>query len=249
MPDICLRRLLHDLYSRAMKFFMFPTRRRSRLFLVLTVLVVGLQACGGGGDASSGPLAVGNANIPAPVAIQGLPSIPTLVAQEPAAAPAVPAPAQTATSLSPPLDPASSCSIPDLHDAVMQQINAARASGQTCGGQALPPAGPLVWNDLLFAAAAGHSLDMAARNYFAHVSPEGVTAAQRVSNQGYGWSAVGENIAAGDVSVQGVMALWLGSDGHCRNIMNPIFAEVAVACVQQAGTTYGTYWTMVLGSR
>lgn len=228
-----------------MKFFTFPTRRNSRLFLVLTVLVVGLQACGGGGDASSGSLAVGNANMPAPVAVQGLPSIPTPVVQEPAAAPAVPAPVQTATSLIPPLDPATSCSIPNLRESVLQLINAARASGRTCGGEALPPTGALVWNDLLFSAAAGHSADMAQRNYFSHVTPEGIDAAQRVSAAGYGWWAEGENIAVGQGSLDEVMADWFASDGHCRNLMQPVFADVALACVSQPGP----YWTMELGRR
>ena len=45
------------------------------------------------------------------------------------------------------------------------------------------------------------------------------------------------------------MTTWLNSDGHCRNIMEPALTEVAVACVSQAGTTYGTYWTMDLGRR
>ena len=87
---------------------------------------------------------------------------------------------------------------------------------------------------------------MASRNYFSHTSPEGGDAASRATAEGYAWSALGENIAAGDVSVEGVMTTWLGSEGHCRNIMNPVFKDVAVACVARAGTTWGTYWTMVL---
>jgi uncharacterized protein YkwD len=147
------------------------------------------------------------------------------------------------------LDPATSCSIPNFREAVLQQINAARASGRTCGADALPPTGALAWNEMLFAAAAGHSLDMATRNYFAHANPEGTDAAQRVSATGYGWSAVGENIGAGYGSVDAVMAGWLYSEGHCRNIMQPVFADVGLACVHQPGTNWGTYWTMNLGRR
>jgi uncharacterized protein YkwD len=131
----------------------------------------------------------------------------------------------------------------------LQQINAARASGRTCGAEALPPTGALVWNDMLFAAAAKHSLDMANRNYFAHETPEGIDAAQRVSAEGYGWWAVGENIAAGHGTFDAVMSGWLASEGHCRNIMQPVFADVALACVAQPGTAWGTYWTMDLGRR
>ena len=105
------------------------------------------------------------------------------------------------------------------------------------------------WNDTLFSAAARHSTDMATRDYFSHTSPEGVTFSQRIANEGYSAWAVGENIAAGQTSVSGVMASWLSSEGHCRNIMQPVLTEVAVACVSRAGSGYGTYWTMDLGGR
>ena len=105
------------------------------------------------------------------------------------------------------------------------------------------------WNDILFSAAARHSQDMATRNYFSHTTPEGITFSQRLATEGYiGWAA-GENIAAGQGSVSGVMAAWLGSEGHCRNIMQPLLTEVGVACVSQAGSGYGIYWTMDLGGR
>ena len=130
---------------------------------------------------------------------------------------------------------------------MLAQINAARAAGGTCGGERLPPSAPVAWNERLFSAANAHSADMAGRNYFAHSTPDGVDLSQRVAAAGYGASAAGENIAAGDGSVRGVMTTWLQSDGHCRNIMRPVFTEVAVACVRGSASSYGTYWTMVLG--
>ncbi|MEO7547484.1 MAG: CAP domain-containing protein [Ramlibacter sp.] len=144
------------------------------------------------------------------------------------------------------LTSATSCGIPGFRESLLARINAARAAGRSCGSQAQPSAAALAWNDKLFSAAARHSVDMASRNYFSHASPEGVDAAGRTAAEGYGWSALGENIAAGDVSVDGVMATWMGSEAHCRNIVNPVFADVAVACVARGGTTWGTYWTMVL---
>jgi uncharacterized protein YkwD len=42
---------------------------------------------------------------------------------------------------------------------------------------------------------------------------------------------------------------WLASEGHCNNIMESSFNDVALACVSQPGTTYGKYWTMELGRR
>lgn len=136
-----------------------------------------------------------------------------------------------------------------MREAILQQINQARADGHVCGTEILRAAAPLAWNDVLFSAAARHSRDMGQRNYFSHTTPEGITFSQRLSTEGYGWSAAGENIAAGQGSVGAVMAGWLASEVHCRNIMNPVFAEVAVACVAQTEGNFSTYWSMELGRR
>jgi uncharacterized protein YkwD len=136
-----------------------------------------------------------------------------------------------------------------MRDAILQQINQVRASGAVCGTQILPAAPALAWNNVLFSAAARHSQDMATRNYFSHTTPEGVDFAQRLATEGYSGWIEGENIAAGMGSVSAVMSTWMGSDGHCRNIMQPLFKEVAVACVMRSGTTYGSYWSMELGAR
>lgn len=142
-----------------------------------------------------------------------------------------------------------SCSVPERPADVLSQINAVRSSGGTCGRQSFGATAALNWNADLFSAAARHSADMAQRNYFDHVTPEGMDAPQRMEAAGYSWSAAGENIAAGQPSVQRVMADWLQSDGHCRNILNPSFTEVAVACVRATDSSYGQYWTMKLGRR
>ncbi|MBG9389623.1 CAP domain-containing protein [Caenimonas aquaedulcis] len=145
------------------------------------------------------------------------------------------------------LDASTSCHLPGFRESLMRHLRAARAGSQRCGREAMPPAPPLAWNDALFSAAALHSADMARRNYFDHVSPEGARAGQRVSAAGYPWRGVAENIAGGEKSVDGVMAGWMRSAGHCSNIMEPRFTDVAVACVERPGSRWGTYWTMVLG--
>lgn len=132
-----------------------------------------------------------------------------------------------------------------MREAVLREVNRVRTGGHVCGTQIMPPVAALSWNDILFSAAARHTLDMVARSYFSHTTPEGVDFAQRVSNEGYAWSAVGENLAGGPGSVSAVMQAWMGSEAHCRNVMHPVFAEVAVACVAQPGYT----WTMELGRR
>lgn len=108
---------------------------------------------------------------------------------------------------------------------------------------------PLAWNRALAEAAEQHSVDMAARRYFDHVSPDGKRVSHRVTAQGYKWRTVGENLAGGDVTVAGVISGWLKSPEHCQNMMSPAFADLGVACVRQAGSQWGNYWTMVLAAR
>ncbi|MBS3998671.1 MAG: CAP domain-containing protein [Hydrogenophaga sp.] len=145
------------------------------------------------------------------------------------------------------LEDKTSCALPDFKDALLQQINAARASARTCGTVNMPAVGGLAWNDRLFSAAARHSDDMARHNYFSHTGRDGRSPGQRVSAEGYSWRIAGENIAAGQTSVHAVMTAWLASPGHCENLMRSAYTEVGVACVvAPSGSTYSRYWTMKL---
>lgn len=143
----------------------------------------------------------------------------------------------------------SPCDVPGLRQAILQEVNAARARGASCGSQAFGPSRPLSWNPQLVAAASGHSQDMAENNYFDHRSASGTRPAQRVQATGYKWGSVAENIAAGFFNSRTVVQGWLGSPGHCVNIMDPKYTEIGVACMARPGTTYGEYWTMVLARR
>lgn len=131
----------------------------------------------------------------------------------------------------------------------LQRINAARAAGRRCGARNMPPAPPLRWDMQLYSAASVHSSDMARRNYFEHASPEGTQVSQRVSASQYKWKSVGENLAGGDRSIAEAVQGWLNSPDHCENLMDAKYVDVAVACVAQPGTEWGTYWTMVLGRK
>lgn len=204
--------------------------RRAGFALILGALLT-LTACGGGGAGGGNAGASGGADttvgVPSPPSSAGGASTgggSTLVA----------------------LDANTSCNLPDFRNSLLQQINAARAVARSCGGTAMPAVAPLAWNNALFSAAARHSTDMAANNYFSHTGLDGRSAAQRIAAEGYAWSWVGENIAAGQSSVSTVMSGWLASAGHCANIMRAEYQDVGVSCVQRSGTTYGRYWTMTL---
>lgn len=173
-------------------------------------------------------------------------------ALQPSPPPAPPAPVarpRPAPPSAPIAEITSGCGIARLRDTVLQQVNAARAVARSCGPRRMQPARPLDWNRALAEAAEQHSVDMTARRYFGHVSPDGKRVSQRVTDQGYNWRMVGENLAGGDETVSGVLSGWLKSPEHCQNMMSPAFAELGVACVRQPGSQWGNYWTMVLATR
>jgi uncharacterized protein YkwD len=130
---------------------------------------------------------------------------------------------------------------------LLNRINQARANSRMCGSTFYKAAGMTGWNGKLTDAAAGHAADMATNNYFSHASLDGRTFSQRISATGYLWSAVGENIAAGQKTPEEVMTAWLDSPGHCENIMNATYTEVGVACVSNQASLYKVYWAMELG--
>ncbi len=130
---------------------------------------------------------------------------------------------------------------------LLHRVNALRTAGAVCGSTIYRATGPVNWNSLLLRAASSHSKDMASNNFFSHVGTGGSTLTSRIAATGYGFSAAAENIAAGQSTAEEVMRSWINSPGHCQNLMNPIYQDVAVACKRNDASTYGLYWTMVLG--
>lgn len=188
-----------------------------------------LTACGGG---SAGDTTSSTAPVSPPVLV-------TTPAASPVAAPVVTAPAVDAN-----------CGLngsAGIQTEILQRVNAFRAAGAVCGSTTYAPATALTWNTKLLQAATGHSSDMAGNNYFSHTSLDGRTLTQRVLVTGYTYTTVGENIAAGQPTVQSVVTGWINSPGHCQNLMNPAFQDIGVACVRNDATTYRLYWTMDVG--
>ncbi|HCB49678.1 MAG TPA: hypothetical protein DEP47_09170 [Chloroflexi bacterium] len=97
----------------------------------------------------------------------------------------------------------------------------------------------LRWHASLAAAARGHSADMLRRQYVAHATPEGVTAAQRINNQRIRYVACGENIgvfygeAAGTSrAVTDIHTAFMNQPrsltNHRGNLLNPIWTHVGI---------------------
>jgi uncharacterized protein YkwD len=140
------------------------------------------------------------------------------------------------------------CGIADFQQRVTLRVNQWRATGANCGSEgSFGPAAALGWDSRLTTAAAVQAQDMSTHNFFAHTGSNGSTPGQRVTAAGYAWQTTGENIAAGYGSVEAVVDGWIGSAGHCANLLNPQFTQVGVACVPgSAMTTYTSYWAMEL---
>lgn len=126
---------------------------------------------------------------------------------------------------------------------VLTLINQARATARVCGSTSYAKAPALAAENRLDLAAQGHSRDMATNNYFSHTGRDGSMPWDRVTRQGYAWSSVGENIAAGYSTPEAVVQGWLSSPGHCANIMNPRYTQTGIGLA--TGGSYRYYWTQV----
>jgi uncharacterized protein YkwD len=138
----------------------------------------------------------------------------------------------------------------DLLDA----INAKRASGFTCpapvGNRPAVPA--VTWNAKLELMSLKHTNVLVDVNAdFAKIDPHtGVgdgNVGTRAGSVGYAFTAIGENIAAGQLTVTEAMTDWLASGGHCGAIMDADFKEIGAS--KLVGGSYGTFWTLNFGKR
>jgi uncharacterized protein YkwD len=155
--------------------------------------------------------------------------------QPPPPPPPTATPTPTATNTPIPSGP--DYTVYDDTAAMLARINAAR----TAQGLA-----PLSANGQLGNAALQHTIDMAVNNFMSHTGSNGSQPWDRVSAQGYSWSYVAENIAAGDSTVDGTFNQWWNSSGHRANMLSPDVTQMGLGHVSRPGTTYGHYWTLVL---
>jgi uncharacterized protein YkwD len=96
----------------------------------------------------------------------------------------------------------------------------------------------------LQAVAVAHSADMIARDYFAHTTPSGVTAEQRILDSGYvptgaGYT-IGENIAYGTGSLgspRSIVTAWMNSPGHRANILDASYRQTGLGALAEVPTS------------
>ena len=108
---------------------------------------------------------------------------------------------------------------------------------------------PLSLNPQLGTAAQNYSQVLASTGCFEHTCGPVPDFAERDAQAGYsGWTAVGENIAAGYQTPESVVSGWMDSPGHRANILSPKYTEIGIGLVSGGGK-FGTYWTQEFGAR
>lgn len=98
---------------------------------------------------------------------------------------------------------------------------------------------PLQPDSKLNRAAASHARDMDKRAYFAHQSPEGRTHVDRITAAGYCRASTAENLAKGYRTAERVIAGWMNSAGHRKNMLNRKYTRFGISKVNG-------YWVMTL---
>jgi uncharacterized protein YkwD len=93
----------------------------------------------------------------------------------------------------------------------------------------------------LAAAAQRHSENMAEQDFFSHSSPDGRGFVDRIRAAGHP-SPGAENIARGQTSAREVVADWMDSPGHRRNILDCGLTAIGVGFDER-----GYYWTQDFG--
>lgn len=115
---------------------------------------------------------------------------------------------------------------------------------------------PLVWGSGLQSAAADQNRDMYERNYFAHISPEGLLPIDRVRNYSEDFLGVGQNLGAGRMYAT-PDALYIGwmvdagiaNRGHRAVILDRWIDSFGASRADHTFGYYGTYWTANFGIR
>ena len=105
--------------------------------------------------------------------------------------------------------------VTEVHQAMVDALNAYRLQNGLK---------PLRYSKRLEAAANAHVRDLWERSFFAHVNPDGLTPGDRALEAGFCHEYVGENLAAGQPTVQRATEAWIESPPHNDNLLEPNFA-------------------------
>ena len=71
--------------------------------------------------------------------------------------------------------------------------------------------------------------DMVKNNYFAHVSPSGVTPWFWIKKSNYTYGVAGENLAIGFFTAKDTVNAWFNSPSHRANLLNTKYQDIGIA--------------------
>ncbi|MGY5884811.1 CAP domain-containing protein [Modestobacter lacusdianchii] len=163
------------------------------------------------------------------------PAPPSVVAPAPRAPASSVVPAPPPLPAPPPPAAAAAPAAPGPEGQVLALVNTERAAAGCA---------PVSADAGLAAVARAHSADMRDRDFFDHVNPDGVDPFARAEAAGVGYARA-ENIAAGQPDAAAVMADWMASPGHRKNILNCELRTLGVGVATGSG---GPWWTQLFGS-
>lgn len=101
-------------------------------------------------------------------------------------------------------------------------------------------------NSQLVCLARKQSASMAHNNQLSH-TVNGKTLAHRIEKSRYPYRYIGENVARSKRSPPHVIKMWMKSEGHRVNILNPNFREIGIGIIQAKNGD--KYFTQVYGTQ
>lgn len=137
--------------------------------------------------------------------------------------------------------PAAACTTPrdlaSIQANVVAGVNAARRAAGLSPISAAPE---------LMEAAQRHACDNAKRSKMSHTGGDGSSVGTRAKRAGYRWRTISENVAAGRMSAEGVVDVWMNSPPHRRNILKGGNRHVGVGVA--IGADGAPQWVLVTGA-
>lgn len=89
----------------------------------------------------------------------------------------------------------------------------------------------LTTNSKLATAAQNKAADMAAKDYWSHVSPSGKTPWAFITEAGYSYQTAGENLAYGFATSSDTVTGWMNSSEHRANILNTSYTNIGFGII------------------
>ncbi len=139
--------------------------------------------------------------------------------------------------------PVTSRSFPDVLG-YATDINVVQLFEYTNQGRQAAGLPPLTLSEDLSRAATEKAKDMFAKNYWAHVGPDGETPWDFILGAGYRYTVAGENLAKNFSTSRGVVDAWMASASHRENILKTSYRDIGFGVVN--GRLNGEETTLVV---